>query len=307
MMRFDEVRFVTALGRAPRRGRLRIGVGDDLAWVRGSGDRGFLLGADMLLDGVHFDSRRHTMRAIGRKAVACNLSDCAAMAVRPVAATVSLALRRGMTMRQANDLMRGAAAAAKEFDAEIVGGDTTVWDHPLAIDVAIVAEPYARVQPVQRDGARAGDRILVTGPLGGSLLGKHMTFTPRVGEARRLALRLGARLHAMMDVSDGLLLDLHRMCAASRVGACLVEEEVQEAVSAAARRAEVRDGRSALDHALSDGEDFELLIAAAVDDSEIRRLGVPLIPIGWIRKSGFVMGLASGRMRHLRPAGYVHR
>ncbi|MCG3129432.1 MAG: Thiamine-monophosphate kinase [Phycisphaerae bacterium] len=247
------------------------------------------------------------MRAIGRKAVACNLSDCAAMAVRPVAATVSLALRRGMTMQQANDLMRGAAAAAKEFDAQIAGGDTTVWDHPLAIDVAIVAEPYAGVQPVQRGGARAGDRILVTGPLGGSLLGRHMTFTPRVREARRLSRRLGARLHAMMDISDGLLLDLHRICAASGVGVCLVEEEVRQAVSAAARRAGDRDGRSALDHALCDGEDFELLIAAAVEDSEVRRLGVPLIPIGWIRKGGFVMRLASGRMRRLKPAGYVHR
>ncbi len=238
-----------------------------------------------------------------RKAIACNLSDCAAMAVRPIAATVSVALPRGLSLEQVKRLFEGIEAIAAEFDLAIVGGDTTRWDNPLAIDVAIVAEPYEDIEPVTRGAAREGDVLYVTGYLGGSLLGRHLTFTPRVREAKQLAEALGPSLHAMMDLSDGLSLDLFRMCEASGVGAMVDEPMLAQVISPAARESSAADRRSPLEHALSDGEDFELLLAAAPDAT---LPAVPLFRVGEIGRPGLTLRDASGALRVLEPRGYVH-
>lgn len=280
-----------------------------MAVVDGGGGR-VLVASDMLLDGVHFDSTRHDLAMIGRKAIACNLSDCAAMAVRPLAAVVSVALPGAWTLAKAKELFEGMFAVADEFGLAIVGGDTTSWRHPLAIDVAITAVPYDGIEPVRRSGARVGDTLCVTGKLGGSLMGRHLTFTPRVTEARTLAGALGNRLHAMMDISDGLSLDLWRMCDASGVGAVLSERLLLEVVSDAAKRMSEADGRPALEHALSDGEDFELLLAVDPNAGEpaewSARLGVPIGPVGRITETGYGIELCDGRVETLQPKGYVH-
>jgi thiamine-monophosphate kinase len=286
-------------------GHVEVGIGDDAAVLRFSQGR-VAITADMLLDGVHFDSRVHTGEQIGRKALACSLSDCAAMACTPRAATVSVALSNSMGMEDVQRLYQGMAGIADEFACAIVGGDTTSWTGPLVIDVAMLAEPMAERGPVLRSGAKPGDAIFVTGPLGGSLLGRHMTFTPRVATAARLAGEPG--LHAMMDISDGLSMDLDRLCEASACGAELRAEWVEAVVSDAARTMAERDGRSATEHALNDGEDFELLVAG---EQDLARAGLGLLAVGRIvapvmNEPRLVM-VTGGRLRQpVEPKGFEH-
>lgn len=272
-----------------------------------------LVSSDMLLDGVHFDTTAHDSGEIGRKAIACALSDCAAMAVRPLAATVAVALpakaRAEASVSDSFDakmLFRGMFTVAREYGLAIAGGDTTRWPHPLAIDVAVTAAPFEGIDPVTRSGASPGDTLYVTGSLGGSECGRHLRFIPRVREAQALAAALGPRLHAMIDISDGLSLDLWRMCGASGVGAILDEGDLQAVISEDARRlaAESQPGQpSALDRALSDGEDFELLLSA---------VGEPHVPdvrlhrVGTVTDSLLQIRLADGSVEALEPRGFVH-
>lgn len=279
-----------------------LGIGDDMAIVDTPSGQ-WLMSSDMLLDGVHFDTKRHALAQIGRKAIACGLSDCAAMAIRPVAATVSVALPAGHDFTDAQELYRGMSAMADEFGVAIVGGDTTCWDHPLAIDVGVSGRPYDGIKPVTRSRAKPGDALYVTGKLGGSLLGRHLDFTPRVEEARALADRLGARLHSMIDISDGLALDLWRICQASNVGAVVNEDQLEAVISDDARRAAAADGKTPLDHALGDGEDFELLLSI---NGEVVSPPVTLYRIGEVTTTGLAIRRTDGRVEPLDPKGYVH-
>jgi thiamine-monophosphate kinase len=233
-----------------------VPAGDDLAVLNWDGADLLLVGVDQVLDGVHFDSAVHSPRAIGTKVVNRNLSDCAAMACLPAAAVVSAALPRGADLEFAKELYLGMKGAADAFGCAIVGGDTGSWAGRLALSVTILGRS-AGVPPVTRGGARPGQKVYVTGPLGGSILGRHMTFTPRVREARDLA---GAgKASAMIDLSDGLSRDLGHICRESGVGAVLFEERIPVHADVARLPA---DGRSAVEHALHDGEDYELLFVA---------------------------------------------
>ncbi len=279
-----------------------LGVGDDMAILRSNSDR-ILVSSDMLLEGVHFDTGRHSLYAIGRKAVACSLSDCAAMAVRPLAATVSVALPDSLDLAKAEELHAGMFSMAEEFHLALAGGDTTCWAHPLAIDVAVNATPYPGLEPVRRSGAKPGDILYVTGPLGGSLLGHHLSFQPRVRESELLSMQLGQRLHAMIDISDGLSLDLWRLGTESKVGAELDERQLQAVISDDARQAAASSGRTPLEHTLTDGEDFELLMAV---EGEATGLEIPLFRIGRITESGLTIARIDGRGETLEPRGHVH-
>ena len=299
----DETRIIAWLrDRQRSHSSVVLGVGDDMAVVRSIAET-LLISSDMLLDGVHFDTTRHDPESIGRKAVGCCLSDCAAMAVRPMAATVSLALPGDLSTTQATLIMEGAVAMAESWDARVVGGDTTRWSGRLAIDVAIVAEPYPGVMPVRRSGALPGDRLYVTGTLGGSLLGRHLQIVPRIRESQRLAQDLGCDLHAMIDITDGLSLDLSRMCEASGVGAALEMAALERAAHHDALRAASADGRSVLDHVLSDGEDFELLVAVAPDAGVS---DTTLFAVGTVTERELVLSDDSGRIVPLDPKGFVH-
>jgi len=306
----NELEFVNWLRRRSRpAANVGLPIGDDMAMVALSGrsdDTGprILLTADMLLDGVHFDTSKHRFSEIGRKALACSLSDCAAMAVRPVAALVSLALPLDLELDRAKEIYEGMTELEKQFDVSVVGGDTNRWRHPLVIDVVVAAEPHPGIEPVRRSGGRPGDEIFVTGKLGGSILSKHLSFVPRVEESRRLANALGDNLHAMMDISDGLSLDLWRMCQASNVGAIIDENAVRGVISDDAMRLASGDADEALEHALSDGEDFELLLAVAPGAEN--RSGVKLHRIGTLCENGFRMNGSDGIICDIHPKGYVH-
>src|SRR4051794_30722147 len=278
MGEFDTIRWIRE--RAARSPAVTVGIGDDCAVLRAS-DKPLLVTTDMLLDGSHFHLAEVGPHRVGRKALAVNLSDIAAMGGRPVAAVVSVGLPRRGARQLAEALFLGMQPLADAFATPLVGGDTNTWNGPLVLSLTVLGEPGPR-GPILRSGARPGDWLLVTGPLGGSLSGKHLDFTPRVREA--LALQEHAPLHAMIDVSDGLAADVGHLCAESGCGAVLVAESIP--VSAAARV--MADGRSALEHALGDGEDFELAFAVSPEDGERLVRTQPVAGITLARVGEFV-------------------
>ena len=252
---FDLIDWIRA--QHPPTGRVPVPQGDDLAVVRWDAEDLLLVGVDQGLDGVHFDSAVHPPRRIGKKVMNRNLSDCAAMACLPVAAVTTVALPKGTAIEYARELYLGLREAADPFDCAIVGGDTATWAGKLLLTVTILGKSGG-VAPVTRAGARPGDGIYVTGPLGGSILGRHLDFVPRVREARELAAT--GLVTAMIDLSDGLSRDLRHITSQSRSGASLTSSTVP--IHDDARRLSETSGRSPLEHALHDGEDHELLFTA---------------------------------------------
>jgi thiamine-monophosphate kinase len=288
--------------------RVRVGPGDDAAVLWLGDSTACVVTVDMLTDGVDFHLDRAAPRRVGRKALAVNLSDVAAMAARPVAAFVAVALPRRGGRELGQELLEGMLPLAAEHDVSIAGGDTNSWDGPLAISVTLIGEPSSK-GPLLRRGAQPGDRIVVTGELGGSILGRHLDFQPRVQQALWLHERY--QLHAGMDVSDGLSLDLGRLCDESCCGAVVWTEAVP--ISDAARELERADGTSALQHALSDGEDFELLLAVPPEEAERiladATLGVRTTMIGeFVETRGLWQSTTPASARTPLPRlGYEHR
>ena len=225
------------------------GIGDDCAVLKGNGNKVQLFASDMLLEGVHF-TRTAPAEAIGWKALAVNVSDLAAMGggTLPRQAVVSLGLPASTPVSFVDGLYRGLRRCAKTYGVDLVGGDMTRAP-VVVVDVAILGAARKR-EVVYRSGARAGDLLLVTGRLGGSLRsGRHLRFRPRLREAQRLTAH--AKIGAMMDLSDGLGPDLMKLCEASGVSAVLEADRIP------------RNAGCSLEQALNDGEDFELLLAVA--------------------------------------------
>lgn len=291
---FDFIEWVRSQQRASE--RVPVPPGDDLAVLQWAGDDLLLVGADQVLDGVHFDSAIHSPREIGRKAMNRNLSDCAAMACLPAGAVATAALPRSAGLDYAKAIHLGMREAADAFDCPIVGGDTASWDGRLALSVTILGKS-AGIKPILRSGAKPGDGIFVTGPLGGSIRGRHMTFEPRIAVARHLA-SLG-NVTAMIDLSDGLSRDLGHVCRASGVGA-VVEGWL---VPVHADGIEMGgDGRTPLEHALHDGEDYELLFTGPLEAyAGATRVGTITPEAGvWLQKS-------HSTREPLKSAGWEHR
>jgi thiamine-monophosphate kinase len=270
---------------------VRLGTGDDLAILNWPSGNLLLAGVDQVLDGVHFDSKIHSPRDIGRKAMNRNLSDCAAMAALPAAALATVALPRGCELAYAKDLYLGMEEAGDKFKCPIIGGDTGSWDGRLAMTVTIFGRSDG-IEPIRRSGAKAGDFIFVSGALGGSLLGRHMTFEPRVELARQIARQ--SQPTAMIDLSDGLSRDLRHICRESSVGAVIDAAAVP--IHPDAKR---MGGRTPLEHALHDGEDYELLLTCPRDVPGLHRIGV-------ITPGTDILLRESAVERKLEPLGWEH-
>jgi thiamine-monophosphate kinase len=302
----SELAFIDWLrGLAGRHPCVPLGIGDDAALIRISGAGDCLVTVDMLMEGVDFLLPDTDARDIGRKALAVSLSDIAAMAGRPVAAVISVVFSRQSGREFAERLYCGIKSLAQEFNVAIAGGDTNSWDGPFAISVTVLGQPTG-AGPVRRSGAQPGDWVMVTGELGGSLRGKHLSFTPRVREA--LVLRQSVDIHAMIDVSDGLAADLHHVLDESAVGAVVRAGALP--ISDAAHH--LPGPQSALDHALGDGEDFELLFTVAPDDGQSLLKSPPfelrLSHIGEITHDRTcVLVDDAGHQSPLPPLGWVHR
>jgi thiamine-monophosphate kinase len=207
-----------------------------------------------VVENVHFDSKA-SPEAIGWKAMMRPLSDFAAISGVPEFALVTLIVNRNRKVGWVSGIYRGLARAARRFGVSIVGGETSAAPGAAAISVCVTGRAE-KDRWVSRRGGKAGDHLFVTGRLGGSIRGKHLRFVPRIKESRWLTANF--RIHAMMDLSDGLGADLPRLAKASRVGFQIDDTALPRTPGASVK------------NAISDGEDFELLFAVSPNDS--RRL-----------------------------------
>ncbi|MFO1001937.1 MAG: thiamine-phosphate kinase [Planctomycetaceae bacterium] len=312
--------FIRRLARRfPLRPPVEVGIGDDGAVLRcgrGTGhnltqfetDR-IVVVTDMLLDGVHFELDKISPSLAGRKAVAVNLSDLAAMACFPTAAFVSIAVPKAMKTPSGeflDELYAGIESLTDQFSFTLAGGDTNSWNGPFAINVCLTGTPM-RERPVLRSGAKPGDHLFVTGPLGGSLhFGRHLTFEPRLKLAEWLT--ENANVNAMMDLSDGLSMDLSRMMEASKTGAVIHSESIPIHPEVPSNTSQERR----LSSALSDGEDFELLLSLADSGAttiieKAARSGMTFHKIGRVTADSRIQLLSSdGTSRPMNLAGWQH-
>lgn len=290
-----------------------VGPGDDAAVVT-SGSGELVMTTDALVEGVHFRRDLTTPRDLGYKAIAVNVSDVAAMAASPRYALCALTLTEDTEAAWVVELAGGMRECCDEFALSLVGGNLS-----RGRDVTIVVTATGEVGPgraVRRDGARPGHRLVVTGSLGGAAAGRRLASerswtdderdalhrsmrpTPRVGEAAVLAANGVA---AMIDVSDGLAIDLSRLCDASGTGARLERDKVPVHPAAT------------IDEALGGGEDYELL-AAMPDGSAVElaraeladRFGASLTDIGAIVDDGLIEVGDGGDEQALRIEGWDH-
>ncbi len=297
-----EIEFIRSLRkRLPESPHLAVGPGDDAAILQPDGS---VVTCDLLCDGTHFTVGTDAPLRIGRKCLAVNLSDLAAMAAEPTAAFLAVALPRDHA-NIADELLDGMLPLAEQFKVAIAGGDTNVWDGPLVVSITLIGRcPH---QPLLRSEARPGDHLLVTGSLGGSRLGKHFDFTPRIQEA--LHLQHHYTLHAGMDCSDGLSIDAARLAEESECGVAIDLASIP--LSEAAREMATKEDKlSGIDRALGDGEDFELLLAVppAVATKLIaaQPLETPLTKIGtFVETPGLWQGTET--LSPLPVTGYEHR
>lgn len=266
MDEFELIHLLT--GDLPTNGSVIASAGDDCAVLDlGVPDRWILFKTDAVVEGIHFTASTPP-ESIGHKALARCLSDVAAMAGTPSAALVTLGLPREFDPGFVKAIYRGMKPLAERHSVAIVGGETTTNPDRMLISVSVIGTVAKDKCPL-RSGAKAGDAIFVTGELGGSLGEKHLTFEPRLCEARWLVDHIS--IHALMDISDGLAGDLRHILRASQVGAELLARAIP--VSRAARESTASakvglpGGKTALLAALMDGEDFELLFTVASRDA----------------------------------------
>jgi thiamine-monophosphate kinase len=310
-----EFELIEAFTRAAPRGGagVLLGIGDDAALLRPPRGLDLAVTVDAVVEGVHFGAG-FTPEDVGWKALAVNLSDLAAMGARPLWALCALAVPRGADPRRLVRAGRGLAVCARRFGVALAGGNVS-----RAAELSLTVTAVGGVAPgraLRRDGARPGDRLLVSGSLGGAALGLHPRAPasalrrqrrpePRVALGRALA----GVASACIDLSDGLLQDLGHLAHASGVGAVVQAGSVP--LHPALRRLAALDPRLG-ELALAGGEDYELL--AAVPPGRVpralaaaARLRVPLREVGEVVRGRGVRALGrGGRPLRLLRAGHDH-
>src|SRR5258706_1185126 len=325
LSRVGEFGLIERIRRAAPGGRgVRAGIGDDAAWLDCPGGN-LLVTRDLLIEGIHSDLRWTSFYARGYKTLAVNLSDIAARGGSPAFLPLPLGIPADFESADIEEFYRGIRSLARPAGVSIVGGDTSAAGR-FFVSPALIG--HSRHAPVLRSGARSGDDLYVTGTLGDSALGlkllkqqkrparaekkaadflirRHRFPSARLGAGALLA---GAGLaRAMIDVSDGLLQDLGHIAKASSVGA-----EVWAEALPLSRAYKTIAGRQT-GHALSGGEDYELLFSARPRDRAKleklkKRLGVPVTLIGRCLAPGRGVHVVNGggKPAALRLAGYDH-
>lgn len=236
-----------------------LGVGDDGAILAPS-DRPLVVVSDTIAEGTHFELSSAGLEAVGRKALAVNLSDLAAMAAQPMACLVNFQLPRNFEIEQAKQLFTGIEKLAEQFSVNVIGGDTNRWDGGLVVSVTAIGKRIAEVGGWELGGGLVGDLVLVSGDLGGSILGSHLTFEPRCALAEQLANKYP--VNGATDISDSLSTDLTQMTGSAH--GIVIDKELLP-ISDAAKTLAKQNGSEPIEHALHDGEDFELLITTSAE------------------------------------------
>ncbi|MBL9170992.1 MAG: thiamine-phosphate kinase [Verrucomicrobiales bacterium] len=289
---------------------VRVGPGDDCAVIDlAVPDKQFLLKTDAVVQGFHFTAETPPEQ-VGHKALARCLSDLAAMGGTPSVALVTLALPQDFKPSVIESVYAGMEALGKRHGVAIVGGETTTNPERMLLSIAVLGS-VPRDRYITRRGGQPGDAIFVTGELGGSLEGHHLTFEPRLTEGRWLAEHF--RPNCMIDLSDGLAGDLRHLLHAPALGAEILLTAVPIS-RAAKRRSRAGDSaKAAWVAALTDGEDFELLFTVpsrqAVPLMDAWKTAFPstrLSCIGRLRAAPGVVLRDKQGIRELKEHGYVH-
>jgi thiamine-monophosphate kinase len=303
------------------------GIGDDCAVVSVGGGICQLITTDMLIEGVHFRMDWISPEQLGAKALAVNLSDIAACGGRPLHAFVSLAAPDRIDVEQLERLYNGMSGLARRFDVNILGGDTNASGRDLVINVTVIGEARCS-QVLYRRGARPGDAIVVTGPVGDSAAGLHVLarapdipddmarplvkahLEPRPHIEEGLYLASCGHCSAAIDVSDGLSSDLWHICQASGVGAMIYHGQLP--MSYPLRQMAVLCGKDPLDFTLRGGEDYALL--AAVDKGRVAEVvqqaakrGMQFHVIGeFVKEPGMRLTMPDGTQLNFAARGWDH-
>ena len=304
------------------------GIGEDAAALKISEQNILLTTCDLLVEDIHFNLSLTNSYHLGRKSLAVNLSDIAAMGGIPRFFLVSLAIPTYISVEFIDDLYRGIMELADEFNTKLVGGDTNASPDKLIIDITLLGEANPD-HLLKRSGAQAGDSIFVTGTLGDSALGfsilkrghesnssppfnklilRHLSPRPRIKEGKAIAEKHLAS--AMIDISDGLLTDLKQILTLSKVGATIFISQLP--LSSDFKQFQVQPKQNKIDFALNGGEDYELLFTSPqTKKNDLYRLSqklkVPITRIGEINSSGKLIVLDENQTPYsIDDQGYDH-
>ncbi|MDO8281618.1 MAG: thiamine-phosphate kinase [Thermodesulfovibrionia bacterium] len=286
-----------------------LNIGDDAAAVKtGSGTT--LISSDMLVEGVHFDLKFTSYYQLGHKVLAVNLSDIYAMDGEPKYFLLNIGIPNKCEINDIKDLYRGMRKLADMHGVAVIGGDTSSSEHGLVLSGTIIGEAK---RVISRKGAKPGDSIYVAGTLGDSAIGleilkqgkgkmvkgidkeylckRHLMPEPR-------PLKKTKDITAMIDVSDGLLIDLSHICDESAVGAVIYEEKIplSKELSAVSKKS----GKDPLSYALKGGEDFVLLFSSSAKSRK------DAVRIGEIINKGRYIIDSNGKKQAFRSEGYEH-
>lgn len=286
-----------------------IGIGDDCACIRIPPGHEALITTDFSLEDIHFRRELQPATSIGHRCLLRGLSDIAAMGGNPLAVFLSLALPAKVPQHWVDEFLGGLLKLASKFAAPLAGGDTSKSPGKILADVVVLGS-VPKGKAILRSGARPGDRIFVTGTLGGAAttlaallrgnrnqlpakdLTRYFYPSPRIEVGR--ILREKALASSMIDISDGLSTDLSHICEESKVGAELIADAIPR-------------GNADLRLALHGGEDYELLFTAPAKATVPRRIAnVPITEIGRIVRGRKVSLQIGGKIQKLVPAGWEH-
>ncbi len=307
-------------------------VGDDAAVIDNAGKR-TVISTDLLVEGIHFDMMYTPLKHLGYKSVVVNLSDIYAMNATPKQITVSLAISSRYTVEALDELYEGIGLACKNYQVDLIGGDTTSSVSGLMISITAVGEA-SKEELVYRSGAKPGDLICVTGDLGAAYLGlqilerekriylEHPDLQPELEDAPYLIGRqlkpetrkdvirffkdIDLKPTSMMDLSDGLSSDVFHICKQSNVGC-----EINEAAIPICEEAYNMALKFNLDPttcALNGGEDYELLFTILPEDETKLNGEETFTIIGEItaKENGCVLITKSGNRHQLQAQGWQH-
>jgi thiamine-monophosphate kinase len=315
------------------RGGVVAGIGDDCAAIKPR--KGFLLIAttDALVEGIHFKLKYISPYQLGVKSININLTDIAAMGGIPLYALLSIAVPPSFSVKFMDEFLRGVKQGAQKYKVSVIGGNISSSKSEFSINITLLGEIEKKYMTL-RKGAKAGDKIFVTGCLGDSaagmeilkkgqgargkgqekLINRHLMPSPRLEEGRFLATRRLAT--SMIDISDGLASDIRRICEESNVGANIfiknipISKELKDFTSS---QLKTRNSKltTSLDFALYGGEDYELLFT--VRPKKVAKLRTfwkgmktPLTMIGEITNRGINLVYKNGKTTPLKREGYNH-